>query len=940
MADGNVEIDVDLNSRNVDSQAKSLGSKLKSGVGRAAGATVKTVAAVGTAATAALGTVGTMAVKSYSDYEQLTGGIETLFKKSYDQVMKYANNAYKTAGMSANQYMETATSFSASLLQGLKGDTEKAAKYADKAITDMSDNANKMGTDISLIQNAYQGFAKQNYTMLDNLKLGYGGTAAEMARLVNDSGVMGNKFKATAKNLNEVSFDKMIEAIHIVQTKLDITGTTAKEASSTIEGSVNSMKAAWQNLLTGMADEDQNFDDLFDKFVDSAHTVIKNLEPVIAQAANSCVKLISGILDEVAVMIPKIAEKLPSMVQPLISSFGNLGLELVGALLGDQVEQGLRKLAGEFEKQIPAIVKQGSVGLETLRRNFSNLVDAIVKVASVALPPLVSAFSILMNNLEIVIPLVTGLLTGIRAYAVISSIATVVQTFNKAVIASEGALNLATIAQYALNTAMKVNPIALVTTALIALTTAAVAYNFTSRSATAETQSIMDKTAELNGKLEESKKQWDDLISSYNQLSESSNSRITNIDLEMEKTESLWSELQKITDENGNIKKGYEDRAAFIIGELSSALGTEISIVDGQIENYQNLETNIQKVIATKRLESTLDAKSDQYNEAKAKEVDLSAELAEKENTEKVAKENLKKANDNLTKAKNEYNKVSKEDVSKMQTDQIRGHKRRLDELKAALDSAKKAQQEANTTHKNASKDLSKASAAYDSVETTITNYDRALKTVGKSAKKMNKASENLATGFKRYGDVSNDSLKKQADSAVENFNKVKNAYDDGDTHITKKQVRTAEKQAKKALKEYKKCGENTVAGYVKGINDKKSDLSRAVRKMVNEALGAGKKAAKIHSPSKITMQHGKFLADGYAEGFIKNDPAKRITQTFRHSMRAINDAMSNQVITNTMKIDCLDSLGNTIVHSLRNAGLTVSIDGRQFGRIVKDVTR
>ena len=185
---------------------------------------------------AAIGALGTAAVGAYSNYEQLTGGVETLFKSSSNTVMNYANQAYKTAGMSANKYMETVTSFSASLLQGLGGDTEKAAKYANKAVVAMSDNANKMGTSMELIQYAYQGFAKQNYTMLDNLKLGYGGTASEMARLVNDSGVMGKSFKATAKNINEVSFDKIIEAISVTQDKLGITGTTAKEASTTIEG--------------------------------------------------------------------------------------------------------------------------------------------------------------------------------------------------------------------------------------------------------------------------------------------------------------------------------------------------------------------------------------------------------------------------------------------------------------------------------------------------------------------------------------------------------------------------------------------------------------------------------------------------------------------------------------------------------------------------------
>lgn len=186
------------------------------------------------------------AVGNYAEYEQLVGGVETLFKDSSDTLIGYAEKAYKTAGMSSNQYMDTATSFAASLIQGLGGDTAKAVEITNLAITDMSDNANKMGTDISSIQDAYQGFAKQNYTMLDNLKLGYGGTQSEMIRLINDSGVLGERIES----LDNVTFDQMIAAIHQIQDNLDITGTTALEAGTTIQGSWGSVKALFENILT------------------------------------------------------------------------------------------------------------------------------------------------------------------------------------------------------------------------------------------------------------------------------------------------------------------------------------------------------------------------------------------------------------------------------------------------------------------------------------------------------------------------------------------------------------------------------------------------------------------------------------------------------------------------------------------------------------------
>ena len=195
------------------------------------------------------------AVGDYAQYEQMVGGVETLFQGSADKVIQYAQNAYQTAGLSANEYMDTVTSFAASLLQGLGGDTAAAAELANTAITDMADNVNKMGTDMSSVQYAYQGFAKQNYTMLDNLKLGYGGTQAEMARLINDSGVLGDTITVTAETVNQVDFDKIIQAIHVIQSEMGITGTTALEAGTTISGSWSSVQAKLENISTRIGGE-------------------------------------------------------------------------------------------------------------------------------------------------------------------------------------------------------------------------------------------------------------------------------------------------------------------------------------------------------------------------------------------------------------------------------------------------------------------------------------------------------------------------------------------------------------------------------------------------------------------------------------------------------------------------------------------------------------
>ena len=243
--------------------------------------------------------------KTYADYEQLVGGVETLFGDSSDKLIKYANQAYKTAGLSANAYMETATSFSASLLQSLSGDTAKAVEYADLAIRDMSDNANKMGTDMELIQNAYQGFAKQNFMMLDNLKLGYGGTKEEMQRLLEDA----EKFKAKNGEVVEYSIDSyadMVEAIHVVQEEMGITGTTAKEAEKTISGSWNALRGAWTNFLTEFGKADADMDKVYEQLEESAKNFAKNISKLAGTVFKNSPFLAIGtaLLGLLAIMSP------------------------------------------------------------------------------------------------------------------------------------------------------------------------------------------------------------------------------------------------------------------------------------------------------------------------------------------------------------------------------------------------------------------------------------------------------------------------------------------------------------------------------------------------------------------------------------------------------------------------------------------------------------
>lgn len=279
----------------------------------------------------AMGGLIKSSVGAFAEYEQLVGGVDTLFKDSSGKVQQYATEAYKMQGMSANEYMSTVTGFSASLLQSLKGDTSRAADVSNMALTDMADNANKMGTDMSLIQNAYQGFAQGNYTMLNNLKLGYGGTQKEMKRLLKDA----QKITGVKYDINNLS--DVYEAIHVIQTEMGITGTTAEEASETIAGSVAMTKAAWTNLLIGIASGNQDLSKLVGNFVDSAVTAAKNIT-----------KLLPSIAEGVRGLIQGIAPELPGIMQSLLPVILDGAVALISGLIA--ALPGLLSAIGETLK--------------------------------------------------------------------------------------------------------------------------------------------------------------------------------------------------------------------------------------------------------------------------------------------------------------------------------------------------------------------------------------------------------------------------------------------------------------------------------------------------------------------------------------------------------------------------------------------------------------
>lgn len=389
-----------------------VASAVGKGVFTVAENVAKVSVATTTAGAAAVSALTTLAVNSYANYEQLVGGVETLYKSSADTVQKYAAIAYKTAGMSANDYMETATSFAAALVSSLAGDTDAAAELANTAVSDMSDNANKFGTDIESLQTAYNGFAKGQFQLLDNLKLGYGGTKQEMQRLLDDA----NKLNAAQGKYTKYTIDNyadIVQAIHDIQTEMDITGTTAREASSTIQGSTSAAKAAWSNLVTGVADDNADFILLVNDFVDSVGTAAQNILPRIEIALDGAAKLIEHLVPPIMAklpalietVLPKLARSAVNIVQKLVSEIkANAGKLIDSAVqiitvLGNGIYQMLPTVAQSALQIILTMVSKLNENLPQMLDTAGRMLIAFVQGISNHLPDIVKAAGSIIGTL-------------------------------------------------------------------------------------------------------------------------------------------------------------------------------------------------------------------------------------------------------------------------------------------------------------------------------------------------------------------------------------------------------------------------------------------------------------------------------------------------------------------------------------------------------------
>ena len=813
-------------------------SKLKSGVG----AFGKAFAVAGSAGVAAFAGITKAAVDSYAEYEQLVGGVETLFKDSAGQLMKYADQAYKTAGLSANEYMSTVTSFSASLLQSLGGDTAKAAEYADQAIIDMSDNANKMGTAMESIQWAYQGFAKQNYTMLDNLKLGYGGTKEEMQRLIEDA----NKVKQANGEMADLSiesFADVTEAIHIIQTELGITGTTAKEASTTIQGSISSMKSAWQNLLTGIVESNEELPKLMDNFAESVVTVFDNVIPAVQKVLKNLPKVVSKLGKEIIEIVP--------------DTFGDMIPEIIdGALLlvetvAKTISKNARKIGNGFVEVlkiisksiidlIPVMVKAGKDIVLGIARGISGsmpvLSTAVMSIGAMFASLKIASFvSSIVSGFQSIMGVLTAYQAAVTASQSVSILlASTMTPLQLAIGVLTGKVSLATAAQVAWNAARSLDPTVWITAAIVGLTAAIVGAVFAYDSYLEKNSEIIIATQNIADASQEAAEKTKELNDSLLQITENAETNILNLEAEAYANEALATELFDLA-EQAELTATEKERMAYIVDELNGSVADLNLVLDEESGQLNLTEEAVKNVIAQKLELAKTNAIQEMYTE----------QLKEQYKTEADAIENARK----LKEAQDQYNEILSKGIEKTIT--VQG---------------------ATSTYTQYTQEQWEA---MNNLKESISNYSTAL----------TDAKESVETSHQKMQDLATVTGVELPDSFLTAQTSSKGFFD------------ALSQQTGKASKESKSKGNDFGTGYVKGIKEKETDAYNAGYNLALKALQGTADGQRSSSPAKESEEKGADYGDGYALGIVGkikvvSKAAKTLAKTaLKQTQLSINDA-------------------------------------------------
>lgn len=943
--------------------------------------------------------VGKQAIDGYAQFEQLEGGVKKIFGDDLAQeVMENADKAFKTAGMSANEYMDTVTGFSATLLQGLGDDTSKAASYADTAIRNMSDNANTFGTDISMIQNAYQGFAKGNFTMLDNLKLGYGGTQAEMARLINESGVLGDSMEVTAETVKNVPFHQMIEAIDVTQERMGIMGTTAKEAAGTIEGSTGSMKAAWENLLTGMANENADFAQLASDFIGTLITpdgtggvlgtlvprisnvitgistalqtllpqliqtvvpLIQENLPIIIEAVQGAIETIVSLLPEV---IPIITDLIPEIASTIVGSLPTIidaGIQIILGLI-DGISDAIPQLIAMMPKIIKQIVDVLVKNLPKILETGVKLLKALVDGLNKAIPELISYLpeiittisTVLIQNLpqiietavQIIMSLITGLSQSLPQIAAMTPeiITTIVDTLIQ---------NLPQIIESGVN---------IVSSLIDGL------MNYLGNLASAAQQlgsTILDTISGFASQMYSVGSNivsgiWNGISGSLGWIKNMISGWVGNVKSFLKSLFGIHSPSTVMRDEVGKnialgIAEGIKKNTNYVkksVTEISKIIVTEANTRLGELKKANKIaetdEINFWETIVGQVKKGSAAYRTAMANLSKAKN-DLKEDVAKVSQT---FVNDVKEVNAELTKNIKELKETYKDTVNKRQ-EEIVGSLKLFETVKYNETIAK------NDLLKNLKdqvKALDKWDNTLDALRGKIKNKDLLdeLESQGVSAlpilEQINSMSEaELATYEKLYKKkqkiakeravTENQELLAETNAQIE---KLKNNAQKQIEGLKNTYLKNLKALGVEGNKESQTVGKQIASGIQSGFTSGMKGATKQVKNDLNAMLKAIKKQLKIQSPSKVYENEiGDNLAKGIGVGF--DNEMKLVTQQMKDAIPTSFDVASG--VTGARYTSRGDNISADMVNAFKAALSQVNIvlDDEVAGAFVdKTVTK
>lgn len=1008
MADGKVTISTELD----DSGAKQGISKLSGTLQKvdSVGATALkgTVAAIGTATTA-VGVLVGKSVQAYSSYEQLVGGVQTLFgaqgysleeyakevgknvadvKDKYNSlvsaestVMDNAAKAFQTAGLSMNDYMEQITGFSASLVQSLGGDTEKAAAVGNRAIIDMSDNANKMGTNIADIQHAYQGFAKQNYTMLDNLKLGYGGTKTEMERLVEDASKMTDIQESLGVTVEKgsLSFGNIINAISVTQKSLGVAGTTSKEAATTIEGSCNSMKAAWTNLVTGMARDDADIDTLIEQFVTSVDTYASNMMPRIEKAIGGAGEVIQNLM-------PKVVERIPSLITEALPQLVIAGTQLVTSLgkgIVDNIPTLLSYLSELYTEIVSFLNQNGSSISSTMSEKVTEVVNTISKKLPELIPELMEKILSGIQNIgdflsvatpkfldmgaKLIHSIAQGISNGLPV--LIQKLPTIISTF--ANIINDNAPKILKIGVDIIITLAKgiIKSIPTLVKNIPKIISAIVDVFLAFQWATlgkSVIKGITNGIKSLSGKVSEAGSNiLKNLTESLDKLPETL--------LKLGKTAiskfhsgitSVFSKIKVASTELGSkVLSGVKEIPSKIV-----SVGKDIvnGLLNGIKAGWENLTGKVGSLCSS--LISSIKKKFDIHSPSKVmknevgKQIDLGLSQGISENEKSVLKSVDSLGNKVLAAFKKSMSKEDfKKSGSKLVDKLTEGIEENISKFNDKVKEIQETYQSAIDDITSKRDDLAQSLKGMGSGLFTedengniiLSNLSEQTKEVKKFGKNLNKLKGTISD------DLMNEILEMDADTAYKYTNALLalsseelKAYDEAylskikaSNAIAKKwyadDLKTLEteytskvnKQFNNLVKNVSAAGNNALKGFLKPFKNSKT-VTSALSDFCDNVVKTIKKKFDIHSPSRVFANIGEMNALGLVEGFNNIDPMRQINANVESGLQHLNDSLNTEMIINS-QID-YNKLGKATAQAISDSGLGIKVDGREFGRVIR----